>query len=502
MNRLMILYKMIGLFLFGPNGDFFLPFGCREKGFDDLIEEKDMLRKIHWMLLLMVAASLAGWGGLQAQTTICPNSMVSLTVGSHRGAVQWESSTDGGATWNAIPGAATDTFPVMPQGPTAYRAVITEGTCNPLYSDTSFVAISSLTAHAGPDVSFCNTPVMIGGSPAASGGNAPYTYSWSPGTGLSSTTLPNPLASPVVPTQYMLTVTDANGCVDMDTVMVNIGGNNPGSDSTVFAFTGGVQQFIVPPCTDTVIVRTWGAQGENALVGGATGGLGGYASGKLAVTPGETLTVYVGGQAGYNGGGTGGINGNATGGPPPGTYGGDGGGASDVRKAGTALANRVIVAGGGGGAGHNGTWTGCQVAGPGGNGGAGGGLIGTAGGFGVGTPCNCAGGGGDGGLGGTQSAGGLHGAYAGNTACLRTSWGPGTDGQLGLGGNGSLQYHNGTGGGGGGGGGYYGGGAAGNGSDTTPGGGGGGGSSYITGLNAASTVSGVRSGDGRVVILF
>lgn len=481
---------------------FFNTFSKSAKTNVTFFNSRFMLKKITLMLMLLMTASLGGWEGLSAQTTVCPNAAVSLTVGAHRGAVQWEASTDGGTTWNAIPGGTTDTFPVTPQGPMAYRAVITEGTCNPLYSDTSYVVVSDLAANAGVDKIYCAAPVMIGGSPAGTGGSAPYTYSWTPGTGLSSQTLANPMASPAIPTWYILSVADAMGCVAMDTVLVDTGAGSPGTDSTVFAFTGGVQQFVVPPCTDSVIIRSWGAQGENALVGGATGGLGGYATGKLAVTPGETLTVYVGGQNGYNGGGTGGINGNSGGGGPIGTFGGKGGGASDVRKAGAALANRAIVAGGGGGAGHNGVWTGCQVSGPGGNGGAGGGTIGSTGGNGVGTPCNCLGGGGAGGLGGTQSAGGLHGAYAGNTACLRTSWGPGTDGQLGLGGNGSLLYHNGTGGGGGGGGGYYGGGAAGNGSDTTPGGGGGGGSSYITGLGGGSTLSGIQSGNGRVVILF
>lgn len=38
------------------------------------------------------------------------------------------------------------------------------------------------------------------------------TYKWWPTTGLSSSTAPNPLASPTVTTNYILTVTDSNGC--------------------------------------------------------------------------------------------------------------------------------------------------------------------------------------------------------------------------------------------------------------------------------------------------
>ena len=263
-----------------------------------------------------------------------------------------------------------------------------------------------------------------------------------------------------------------------------------------FNYTGSVQTFTVPSCVSSIVIQAKGAQGGIAAIGG-TGGLGGIASGTLNVTPGDILSFYIGGSNGYNGGGSGGANGN-----PVFGFGGYGGGASDVRLNGTTLQNRVIVAGGGGGGGSNGTWPSCQVAGPAGNGGDGGGLIGSAGTFGVGNPCNCQGGGGAGATGGTQVSGGIHGAYAGNTACLRANWTAGQDGTLGQGGNGSAIYYNGTGGSGGGGGGYYGGGSGGSGSDTTPGGGGGGGSSYTGGVTSGSTTSATWSGNGIVTITY
>jgi len=268
-----------------------------------------------------------------------------------------------------------------------------------------------------------------------------------------------------------------------------------------FSYTGAMQTFVVPAGVTSVNIDAFGAQGATANIGG-TGGLGARAQGTLSVTPGQTLNIFVGGQNGYNGGGTGGQNGNSVFGGPNGGLGANGGGASDVRVGGTALLNRAITAGGGGGGGSNGVWPGCQVAGPAGNGGAGGDNLGSSGTAGTGNPCNCAGGGGAGGQGGTQLTGGAAGAYAGNTACLRSNWAIGTNGTLGNGGNGSLIYFNGTGAGGGGGGGYYGGGSGGNGSDTTPGGGGGGGSSNTNGVTAASLTSNSRSGDGLVVITY
>lgn len=225
---------------------------------------------------------------------------------------------------------------------------------------------------------------------------------------------------------------------------------------TDFSYTGSMQTFTVPAGVTSVTIEAWGAQGWS---GTYSGGLGGYATGTLAVTPGQDLYINVGGQGavavgtgvpsggGWNGGGNGQTNGS------PNSAGG-GGGASDIRSGGTTLANRVIVAAGGGGSTNNGS---CD-------GGNGGGLAGSKGGGAYG-----------GGYGGTQLAGGSFG------------------GDLGQGGNALVSYTPWNGGGGGG---YYGGGT----SDAH--GSGGGGSSYTGGMTGASTTTGQRSGNGRVKISY
>ena len=79
------------------------------------------------------------------------------------------------------------------------------------------------SADAGPGKEVCQgSSVVIGGSPTASGGTAPYTYSWSPATGLNNTHVANPSASPTSTTTYTVTVTDDNGCTDSDTVEVTV----------------------------------------------------------------------------------------------------------------------------------------------------------------------------------------------------------------------------------------------------------------------------------------
>jgi len=235
------------------------------------------------------------------------------------------------------------------------------------------------------------------------------------------------------------------------------------AETQTFSYTGAEQSFVVPAGVTSVSIRAHGASGFS---GNFPGGLGGLAEGVLAVTPGETLFIYVGGQGtastgnmvpeggGFNGGGDGQNNGgtNEVGG---------GGGASDVRQGGNGLAQRVLVAGGGGGATNNSSLPGGDAFG-----GDGGGLVGEDGG-------DCY----DyvGGTGGTQDAGGVPG------------------GALGQGGNadGTMTPWN-----GGGGGGYYGGGVA------PEHCGGGGGSSYLGGVTDGNTVAGQRSGDGLVEITF
>jgi len=85
-----------------------------------------------------------------------------------------------------------------------------------------------VSADAGPDVSVCEgIGVSIGGvSPAtATGGQAPYTFSWTPTAFLSAANVANPVAFPPTTQQYFLEVTDFDGCISRDTVLVTV---NPG----------------------------------------------------------------------------------------------------------------------------------------------------------------------------------------------------------------------------------------------------------------------------------
>jgi hypothetical protein len=221
------------------------------------------------------------------------------------------------------------------------------------------------------------------------------------------------------------------------------------SRSMTFDFTGAAQFFTVPSGITSLHVDVQGARGSGRT---ALKPWGGRVQAILPVSPGELLTIVVGGSGfngGFNGGGKAGANGVGT-----------GGGASDIRRG----ATRVIVAGGSGGSGFE------ALLGFGPVGGTGGGLVAGAGGGGT-----CGGNGG----GGTQSAGGPGGV--GNSGGAS-----GFAGVLGSGGNGADAPAD-QNGGNGGGGGYYGGGGGGACGGASSGGAGGGGSSF-TDPSATSVV--------------
>ncbi|MDO7845789.1 tail fiber domain-containing protein [Hymenobacter sp. M29] len=223
----------------------------------------------------------------------------------------------------------------------------------------------------------------------------------------------------------------------------------PGTSAQLtFNYTGGPQIFAVPRGVTSLQVDMAGSQGAGVSCSGCfASGRGGRVQATLAVTPGQILSIEVG-AVGYNGGGGGSV---------------PGGGATDIRIGGTALANRVLVAGGGGGA-YN-TFGYSSVGWP------GGGLVG-----------------GSYNYGGTQSAGGQDaGTPFQYCYCSPTPAGLGVGGGT----SGGSYYSA------GGGGGYYGGGAG-------YYGGGGGGSSYTDPALATNVIhtQGYRSGAGYATISF
>jgi hypothetical protein len=349
-------------------------------------------------------------------------------------------------------------------------------TVNPR-SDTTTVASSKNPTSPGERLTYTATV-----SPNPGGGTVDFTDGGAAIAGCTGVTLDSGTAKATCTVVY--TVSGSHS------IVAAYSGNAlyPASNSTTLTqtvsatnpsfSTPGTYFWTVPAGVTQAVFTVDGAQGGGGNYS-AGGGNGGQSVVTLNVTAGDVYEVTVGGAGGTS------ID-----------VGGGGGGASDIRHGSCTatfncvLTDRVIVAGGGGGGGACSVYTGpnCSA----GGGGAGSGANGNGG---AASSFNCNGGGG----GGTQSAGGGGGASNGGVA-------PGNAGSLGTGGQGGADP--GTGSqrawsGGDGGNGYYGGGGGGGASSNSScdAGGGGGGSGFITASAvSSSTGTGVKSGNGLVVI--
>lgn len=122
-------------------------------------------------------------------------------------------NASGGGTYSWTPGGATTaSIAVTPATTTNYIVTVTAPNgCTK--SDTVRVAVNPLPiANAGPDKVICDGTTT---SLTASGGG---TYSWQHNGSTTSTIYVNP----IVPTNYIVTVTTANGCSAKDTVNVSL----------------------------------------------------------------------------------------------------------------------------------------------------------------------------------------------------------------------------------------------------------------------------------------
>lgn len=114
------------------------------------------------------------------------------------------------------------------------------GLCyNYYYFDNLILNLTNLypTVDVGTDIiNDCTNPtnslnaVITGGTPN-------FTYNWLPTTGLNNANVSNPLADPLITTDYIVTITDGNGCEHKDTVKVTVDKDPPisntGPDQTI-----------------------------------------------------------------------------------------------------------------------------------------------------------------------------------------------------------------------------------------------------------------------------
>jgi gliding motility-associated-like protein len=148
--------------------------------------------------------------------TICDGDNATLG-GSPTGPAGSSYSWDNPGTLND----ATASNPIAnPTVTTTYNVTVTDANGCVSTDDVIITVNPNPVVEAGPDQTICRTDsVMIGGSPT---GPAGVTYSWTPTNGLSDPTVANPMASPSDTTKYFVTITNANSCISIDSMVVNV----------------------------------------------------------------------------------------------------------------------------------------------------------------------------------------------------------------------------------------------------------------------------------------
>lgn len=170
--------------------------------------------------------------------TVCYgiNSNTLSLSGNIGNVIGWISSTTNGSSWNNIPNTAnfnTIGYSNIDET-TLYSSIVQSGVCPIDTADpVKITVLLPFPVSAGTD-----TTINQGQSFTLTGSGT-GTPLWTPTSGLSNPSIFAPIASPDITTSYILTVTDANACVNSDTVEITvIPLTFAGAISTVFTPNG------------------------------------------------------------------------------------------------------------------------------------------------------------------------------------------------------------------------------------------------------------------------
>jgi gliding motility-associated-like protein len=150
---------------------------------------------------------------------ICQGDTVTLlpTVVGNNCTYQWQPFQELDNPFSLNPRASPDSTT------TYYLKAICDGCKGNVDSMVVYVYPRPYVEVDTPQNGFCAGSGGVQLQATAQGGRPNYTWIWSPSIGLSSISIPNPIANPPVDTTYYVTVVDANGCQsNTDSVFVRI----------------------------------------------------------------------------------------------------------------------------------------------------------------------------------------------------------------------------------------------------------------------------------------
>lgn len=184
----------------------------------------------------------------------CPGVTVNLTNTTTDG-LSYAWSMPGGSPSSSVQADPVVTYPNTGSFPITLVAFGCNG--NDTVSFTNMITITAPIVLVNPPAD----TILVGGNTTltAIGGN---TYSWSPATGLNTTTGATVVASPTVTTTYTVTAADNQGCLTSVDVVVTVDANTA-SDNELNA----AGWLVYPsPASDRIRIRNTGARMESGKV--------------------------------------------------------------------------------------------------------------------------------------------------------------------------------------------------------------------------------------------
>lgn len=186
--------------------------------------------------VLVSPNSVAGTLSL-TEDTLCSKiggGVLSLT-GSVGTNYNWQYSTNNGTSWNNLPSftGTTAAYNNLNTGTYLFQCNVTNNLCTTATSNTVSVFVKPspvVTISTGDTTIEQGTTITL----IASGAGTPL---WTPSTSLGSPTSFTTTATPLLPTEYIIIVTDGTGCIGKDTVFV---------DMAVEPFSGFIANALTP----------------------------------------------------------------------------------------------------------------------------------------------------------------------------------------------------------------------------------------------------------------
>lgn len=177
-------------------------------------------------VIVNVAPPFAVYAG--PDFSVCGGTQVTLNVGVSGGSYSWTPSA------SIIGSNTTQSVVAAPTGNTSYTVNVTDANgC--VSADTINVTVNAQpnVVASSPDLILCQ------GETAFLNAVGGQSYVWTPNISLSSNVGPNVTATPSNTTTYLVTGTDANGCMDTSSITVVVNTNPQASFSSSASICGG-----------------------------------------------------------------------------------------------------------------------------------------------------------------------------------------------------------------------------------------------------------------------